>query len=140
MCTKLCFYLLLALPASAMANSFFIDRLDSLVNWGFWSILIGSFLGGITATFIKTDVDNRLAKTSFAKLFIGTCLGFFSCLSYIAYYPDTVIMKLALPSFVLGCLGAPIIVFALTWISHPETYTKASNKLNKRLGLEDEQQ
>lgn len=130
-------YLLLMLPISAWASDVLINEVDGILNWGLWSILIGSILGGITATFIKTEVDDRLSKVVIAKLFIGSCLGFFSCLSFIAYYPDTVIGKLALPAFVLGCLGAPIVVFALTWASSPDTFNKAGEKLNKKLGLGD---
>lgn len=129
-------YFLMLVPISAYASDYLSTEVDGILHWGLWSILIGSILGGITATFIKTEVDDRLSKVVFAKLFIGTCLGFFSCLSFIAYYPDTVVGKLALPSFVLGCLGAPIIVFALTWASSPDTFNRAGDKLNRRLGLD----
>lgn len=135
---KLCVLLLIGLPASAIAGEYLTDKLDSIINWGFWSVLIGSILGGIAATFIKTEVDSKLSYTILAKLIIGTGLGFFSCMSYMAYYPETIAMKLALPSFVLGCLGAPIMVFLLTWISDPDTFKKAGKTLNKKLGIEDE--
>ena len=135
---RLCVMLLVTLPVSAMAGSYVTDKIDSVINWGFWSILIGSILGGVAATFIKTEVDDKLSHDILAKMVIGTGLGFFSCTSYIAYYPDTIAMKLALPSFVLGCLGAPIMVFLLTWASSKNTWKKASHKLNKQLGMEDE--
>ena len=136
---RLILCLLLGLPMSAWANSYLIDRIDSVINWGFWSILIGSILGGIASTFIKTEVDDRLTHDIIAKLLIGGSLGFFASISYIAYYPDTVVLKLALPSFVLGCLGAPIIVFLLTWASDPSTFRKVSKKLDNQLGLEKEE-
>lgn len=136
---RLCTLLLFTLPVSALAGEYLVEKVESIINWGFWSILIGSILGGIAATFIKTEVDSRLSYTILAKLIIGSGLGFLSCMSYIAYYPETVAMKLALPSFVLGCLGAPIMVFLLTWVSDPDTFRRASNKLNKKLGMEDEQ-
>lgn len=135
---KLCILFLISLPASAIAGEYLTAKVDSIINWGFWSVLIGSILGGIAATFIKTEVDSKLSYTILAKLIIGTGLGFFSCMSYMAYYPETIAMKLALPSFVLGCLGAPIMVFLLTWISDPDTFRRASKKLNKELGMEDE--
>lgn len=135
---KLCTLLLITLPVSAIASGYLTDRVDSVINWGFWSILLGSIAGGIAATFIKTEVDDRLSYDVLAKLVIGTGLGFFSCLTYLAFYPDTVTLKLALPSFVLGCLGAPIVVFALTWISSPDTFRRASKRLNKQLGMDDE--
>lgn len=135
---RLCLYLLLALPASAWAGEYVISKVESILNWGSWSILLGSIAGGIASTFIKTEVDERLSHDVIAKLVIGTALGFFSCLSYLAYYPETVSLKLALPSFVLGCLGAPIVVFLLTWAADPNTFRKAEHKLNKKLGLEEE--
>lgn len=137
---RLCITFILALPASAWAGEFLTSKIDSIINWGFWSILIGSIAGGLAATFIKTEVDNKLTYDIVAKMLIGTSLGFFSCLSYMAYYPETVALKLALPSFVLGCLGAPIIVFLLTWASDPSTYGRASRKLNRTLGMDDEQE
>lgn len=121
-----------------MAGNYITERVDAVINWGFWSILIGALAGGIAATFIQTEVDEKLTHDKFAKLVIGTSLGFFACLSWVAYYPETTMMKLALPSFVLGCLGAPIVVFLLTWAADPRTFNKASKKLNQRLGLEDE--
>ena len=122
-----------------MAGNYITDRVDDVINWGFWGILLGALAGGIASTFIQTEVDGRLSNDRFAKLIIGTSLGFFACLSWMAHYPETTMMKLALPSFVLGCLGAPIVVFLLTWASDPKTFTKASKTLNKRLlGLEDE--
>ena len=135
---RLCVLFLISLPVSAIAGEYLTDKVDSIINWGFWSVLIGSILGGIAATFIKTEVDSSLSHPIVAKLIIGTGLGFFSCMSYMAYYPETIAMKLALPSFVLGCLGAPIMVLLLTWISDPDTFKKASKKLNKKLGIEDE--
>lgn len=135
---KLCILFLISLPASAIAGEYLTDKVDSIINWGFWSVLIGSILGGIAATFIKTEVDVKLSSPIIAKLMIGTGLGFFSCMSYMAYYPETIAMKLALPSFVLGCLGAPIMVFLLTWISHPDTFKRLDKKLNKELGIDDE--
>lgn len=135
---RLCLILLFALPASAWASEYIIQKVDSIINWGFWAILIGSIAGGIASTFIKTEVDDKLSHDTIAKLVIGTSLGFFACVSYTAYYPETVSLKLALPSFVLGCLGAPIIVFLLTWASDPSTFKKASRQLDKKLGLDDE--
>lgn len=136
---RLCVYLFLALPVSAWAGEYLITKVESVLNWGFWSILLGSIAGGIASTFIKTEVDDKLSHDIAAKLIIGTALGFFACLSYLAYYPDTVTLKLALPSFVLGCLGAPIVVFLLTWASDPKTFKKAEGKLNKQLGLDEEE-
>ena len=102
---RLCIMMFITLPVSALAGEFLTEKVDSIINWGFWSIFIGSILGGLAATFIKTEVDDRLSYTILAKIVIGTGLGFFSCLTYMAYFPETVTMKLALPSFVLGCLG-----------------------------------
>ena len=136
---RLCIALLITLPVSAMAGGYLTDKVDDVINWGFWCILIGALAGGIAATFIQTEVDEKLTHDKIAKLIIGTSLGFFACLSWVAYYPDTTMMKLALPSFVLGCLGAPIVVFLLTWASDAKTFNKASKKLNQRLGLEDDE-
>ena len=135
---QLCLSLFFALPASAWANEYLLHKVDSIINWGLWAILFGSIAGGTASTFIKTEVDDKLSHDTIAKLLIGTSLGFFACVSYIAYYPDTVALKLALPSFVLGCLGAPIIVFLLTWASDPSTFRKASRQLDKKLGLEED--
>lgn len=140
MFVRLCIMLSVCLPVSAWANAYLLEKVDSIINWGFWSVLIGSLLGGIAATFIKTEVDDNLSYTVLAKLIIGSGLGFFSCVSYLAYFPDTVVMKMALPSFVLGCLGAPIMVFLLTWASSEKTWEKAGNKLDERLGLEKDKE
>lgn len=136
---KLCASLIVGLPISTYAGEYFMDKVDSTLNWGLWYILLGAIAGGVASTFIKTEVDNRLSHIKLAKLVIGSFLGFFACVTWVAYYPDTEIMKLALPSFVLGCLGAPIIVFALTWASDPKTFNKAGKALDKRLGFEDEE-
>lgn len=135
---RLCILLLVALPISAIAGDYMTDRVDSIINWGFWSILLGSILGGITSTFIKTEVDSRLSNITLAKMIAGGCLGFFSCISYMAYFPETITMKLALPSFVLGCLGAPIMVFLLTWAASKDTWSRFTKKLNKELRIDDE--
>lgn len=132
---RLCVALLITLPMSAMAGTYLTDKIDAVINWGFWCVLIAALAGGIASTFIKTEVDEKLSYDKLAKLVIGTSLGFFACLSWTAYYPETTMLQLALPSFVLGCLGAPIVVFLLTWISDPRTFNKASRKLNERLGL-----
>ena len=136
--TRLCTALLITLPASAMASNYLTDKVEDVINWGFWCILLGALAGGIASTFIQTEVDEKLTHDKLAKLVIGTGLGFFACLSWVAYYPDTAMMKLALPSFVLGCLGAPIIVFLLTWASDARTFEKATKTLNKRLGLDED--
>lgn len=135
---KLCLALLIVLPISAYAGGTLATRVDATLEWGFWYILLGALAGGIASTFIQTEVDERLSHDRLAKLVIGTALGFFACVTWLAYYPDTNIMKLALPSFVLGCLGAPIIVFLLTWASDPKTFSKVEKKLNTRLGLEED--
>lgn len=135
---QLCLSLFFALPASAWANEYLVQKVENIINWGFWAILFGSIAGGVASTFINTEVDDKLSHDTVAKLLIGTSLGFFACVSYIAYYPETVALKLALPSFVLGCLGAPIIVFLLTWASDPATFRKASRQLDRKLGLEEE--
>lgn len=134
----LCITLAVLLPASAMANDYLFAKVDAVINWGFWCILLGALAGGVASMFIKTEVDDKLSHDRIAKLLIGTALGFFACLSWVAYYPETTMMKLALPSFVLGCLGAPIVVFLLTWASDPNTFKKASDKLNKHIGLDEE--
>lgn len=135
---RLCVALFITLPVSAIAGEYLNDKVDAVINWGFWSILIGALAGGIASTFIQTEVDGKLTHDKLAKMIIGTALGFFACVSWVAYYPETAMMKLALPSFVLGCLGAPIIVFLLTWASDPKTFNKASKKLNQKIGLDDE--
>ena len=44
-------------------------------------------------------------------------------------------MEMALPSFVLGCLGAPIVIFGLSWATDPATFKKAGKALDDKLGL-----
>lgn len=138
MLLRLCALLLLSLPVSAIAGEYLVNKIDSVLNWGFWSILIASIAGGLVATFIKTEVDEKLTQPILAKLLSGSFLGFMACVSYSAYFPETVVLKLALPSFVLGCLGAPIVVFLLTYASDKNTYKKASKTLDKKLGLDEE--
>lgn len=123
---------------SVWAGEALDSKVINIIDWGFWPILVAAFCGGITATFIKTEVDNQLTHDSFAKLIIGIGLGLFTCMSWKAYSPDVEIMKLTLPAFVLGSLGAPIMVFLLTWASDPKTRKKAEQKLNNRLGLPED--
>lgn len=130
--------LMVSLPTTVYANEYIVSKVESLIAWGYWAVLLGALSGGIAATFIKTEVDDRLSYDILAKLLIGTGLGFFASISYMAHFPDTDVLKLALPSFVLGCLGAPIVVFLLTWASDPDTFKKANKKLNKTLKLSDE--
>lgn len=132
--------MLVAFPMSVMAGTVMDSQLNSIINWGFWPILVAAFCGGITATFIKTEVDNQLKHDGLAKLIIGIGLGLFACISWQAYSPDFAVLKLALPAFVLGSLGAPIMVFLLTWASDPKTRKKAEAKLNERLGLPEDNQ
>lgn len=136
--TRLCIALLIGLPVSAIAGEHVSTVVDDVINWGFWCILLGAIAGGTAATFIQTEVDEKLSNDKLAKLVIGSALGFFACLSWVAYSPETSMMTLALPSFVLGCLGAPIVVFLLTWASDARTFNKASKRLNQRLGLDGE--
>ena len=56
---RLCIMMFITLPVSALAGEFLTEKVDSIINWGFWSIFIGSILGGLTASFIKTEVDDR---------------------------------------------------------------------------------
>lgn len=132
---RLCILLLVALPVSVLAGQFVSPEVQAVINWGVWPIFFAALFGGITATFIKTEVDNQLTHDGLAKLIIGLGLGVFACISWQAYSPDTDALKLALPAFVLGTLGAPIMVFLLTWASDPKTRKKAEAKLNERLGL-----
>ena len=127
--------LLVLLPISVMASAGIAERMDQMLEWGYWYLFMGALGGGISSTFIKTEVDHRLSFMPVAKCFIGTVLGLLSCMSWLAHFTETAIMKLALPSFVLGCLGAPLVVFALTWASDPDTYKKGKDKLNDKLGL-----
>lgn len=131
---RLCFCLLIAIPTSVWAGGI-IEQETTLTGVGYLPILLGAFFGGITSTFIRTDVDSNLNHVWFAKLIIGACLGFFACLTWQAYAPNMTTMKLAFPAFALGSLGAPIMVFLLTWAADPKTRLKAGETLNHRLGL-----
>ena len=79
--TRLCTALLITLPVSAMASNYLTDKVEDVINWGFWCILLGALAGGIASTFIQTEVDEKLTHDKLAKLVIGTGLGFFACLS-----------------------------------------------------------
>lgn len=124
--------LLLLLPISTIL---FASQSSSIVTLDYWVILIGALCGGISSTFIETEVDHKLKFMPLAKSFIGTVLGICTCLTWMAYLPETTAMKLALPSFVLGCLGAPIVIFGLSWATDPETAKKATKAIDKKLGL-----
>ena len=135
---KLCICLLIALPISVMAGEQLSDRVNTIVNWGFWPIFFAALFGGITATFIRTEVDSQLKHDGLSKLIIGLGLGMFACISWQAHDPSIDTLKLALPAFVLGSLGAPIRVFLLTWASDPKTRLRAGAKLNSKLGFGSE--
>jgi hypothetical protein len=131
---RLCLSLLIAMPTSVWAGTLIQDEMP-FIGIGCLPIVIGAIFGGITSTFIKTEVDVNLNHVWLAKLVIGTGLGFFACVTWQAYSPTMTMLKLAFPSFALGSLGAPIMVFLLTWAADPKTRAKAAVKLNNQLGL-----
>lgn len=133
--TRLGISLVILLPMSALAFGGVVTAVDQMIDLGYWIIILGALCGGISSTFIETEVDHKLKFMSFAKTFIGTVLGIVTCLSWMAHVPETTTMKLALPAFVLGCLGAPIVIFGLSWATDPNTIRKAGKALDNKLGL-----
>lgn len=140
---RLCLCLMLALPAAVWAGDILqqetamLQQETAMQDIGYLSLLFGAFFGGITSTFIKTEVDSNLNHVWLAKLIIGTGLGFFACLTWAAYDIKMTALKLAFPAFALGSLGAPIMVFLLTWAADSKTRAKAASKLESTLRLKD---
>lgn len=120
---------------SVIAFAGVAEQVYQVVDLGYWIIILGALCGGISSTFIETEVDHKLKFMPLAKSFIGTVLGICTCLTWLAYLPETTTMKMALPSFVLGCLGAPIVIFGLSWATDPATFKKAGKALDDKLGL-----
>ena len=127
--------LTILLPMSVIAFAGVAEQVSQVVDLGYWIIILGALCGGISSTFIETEVDHKLKFMPLAKTFIGTVLGIVTCLSWMAHLPETTTMKLALPAFVLGCLGAPIVIFGLSWATDPNTFKKAGKALDNKLGL-----
>ena len=127
--------LTILLPMSVIAFAGVAEQVSQVVDLGYWVIILGALCGGISSTFIETEVDHKLKFMPLAKSFIGTVLGICTCLTWLAHSPETTTMKMALPSFVLGCLGAPIVIFGLSWATDPATFKKAGKALDDKLGL-----
>ena len=127
--------LTILLPMSVIAFAGVAEQVNQVVDLGYWIIILGALCGGISSTFIETEVDHKLKFMPLAKSFIGTVLGICTCLTLLAHSPETNTMKMALPSFVLGCLGAPIVIFGLSWATDPATFKKAGKALDDKLGL-----
>ena len=61
--------LMVSLPTTVYANEYIVSKVESLIAWGYWAVLLGALSGGVAATFIKTEVDDRLSYDILAKLF-----------------------------------------------------------------------
>ena len=127
--------LTILLPMSVIAFDGVAEQVNQVVDLGYWIIILGALCGGISSTFIETEVDHKLKFMPLAKTFIVRILGIVTCLSWMAHLPETTAMKLALPAFVLGCLGAPIVIFGLSWATDTNTFKKARKALDNKLGL-----
>lgn len=131
--------LIFSLPISAYAGVWAEERISATFQWGFWSVVFASIFGGICSTFIKTPVDKELTRDpKFSKICIGLGAGLFPCISFNALFEWTPAV-LTGPAFILGCLGAPILVILLNWATDPETRDKANKRLDKISTLDKEE-
>ena len=67
--------LTILLPMSVIAFAGVAEQVNQVVDLGYWIIILGALCGGISSTFIETEVDHKLKFMPLAKSFIGTVLG-----------------------------------------------------------------
>ena len=73
--------LTILLPMSVIAFAGVAEQVYQVVDLGYWIIILGALCGGISSTFIETEVDHKLKFMPLAKSFIGTVLGICTCLT-----------------------------------------------------------
>lgn len=113
---------------------------DELINDRFiiMMIALSSFFGSIGATFIKTDADEFVRYPVLAKIIIGSFFGTFAGLGLFKYYGLNVYLLLA-PVFIISSLGSAILVFYMRYLSDPRTKSKLIQKVEQKLGLDQEE-
>ena len=129
-------FIFISMPAAAIAGMQ-IDKNIEIDN-GFVvksiALLIASLCGGISSTFVKTTFDSGMSNPSIAKVFIGTCLGTFSGMAALDN-SSFGIFSIALPTFFVASLGAPLMVFYLMWLSDPETQAEIKETITEKVRL-----
>ena len=132
--------LAVSLPASVYAGQsvgrFGADELleDAVV---IAIVAVFALAGGIGAMFIRTDADEFVLHPKFAKVFIGFWLGVAVGLAIFNWYNISVYLLLV-PVIISSSLGSAILVFYMRWFSDPKTSRKFKDKIEQKLGIEDE--
>ena len=52
--------LTILLPMSVIAFAGVAEQVNQVVDLGYWVIILGALCGGISSTFIETEVDHKL--------------------------------------------------------------------------------
>lgn len=93
-----------------------------------------SLMGGVGATFIKTDADEFVSHPHIAKIFIGFWMGVAAGLGIYAKYKLSVYLLL-FPVLATASLGSVIMVFYMQYLSDPATRKALRQKIDEKLQL-----
>lgn len=97
-------------------------------------VALFSLMGGVAATFIKTDADEFVSSHRVAKVFIGFWVGIASGLGIYTKYKLSVYMLL-FPVLATASLGSVIMVFYMQYLSDPATRKALREKIDEKLQI-----
>lgn len=127
-------FIFLSMPAVTWAGVKIDNTLDidTTLILKIASLLVASFWGGVSSALIPTSFDQNMPSPKFTKIWIGTALGLIVGLTMLMHFNFGLFASL-LPSFIVGSLGAPIMVFYLMWLSNPETQAEIKEQIKKKV-------
>lgn len=128
------FFILISIPTMAFAGVTIDESLDIDTNFiiKIALIFIASFWGGVSSALIPTSFDSNMPNPKFTKIWIGTALGSLSGWGLLSHF-NLGLFAATLPSFVIGSLGAPIMVFYLMWFSSAEAQAELREVIKQKV-------
>ncbi len=123
-------FLLLCLPSVTWAGMKMDNtiEIDQTVAVKVIALIIASFSGGVSSALIPTTFDRSMPYPKVTKIWVGTAIGVLFGLM-LTFHLEYGIFMTALPTFVMGSLGAPIMVFYLMWLSSAETQAEIKEEI-----------
>lgn len=128
------FFILISIPTMAYAGVTIDNSLDIDTTFVITMALIfvASFWGGVSSALIPTSFDANMPNPKFTKIWIGTALGSLSGWGLLTHF-NLGLFAATLPSFIVGSLGAPIMVFYLMWFSSAETQAELKEMIKQKV-------
>lgn len=96
------------------------------------SIFIAALAGGISSAFVATSFDANSKHPVLMKIFVGFFIGGFSGLVALDFF-ELGVFTLLLPTYVVGTLGAPVMVFYILWLSDAETQAEIKEQIKQKV-------